>query len=334
MAYSSNHEHIRKEFEQRVLSQMEERLVELLDVESICKGLCDKCIFDSTDSDAVQGTKKDQVKFFIGRLLARDPSSYSVFLDLLRKSDRESHLQLAREFDSFGGSTNDYGESVSATSVDLPESELHFRIANGSVQTMSSQSSLQEHENKIEMLHKLIQKLESEKAAGFIKISALEREKEAAKDVANEHKNQPDCSRCETLRKNNEDLKKDIEKLGKGNAAKQRELSKLKQETEILRRQLESLYLKLGKIGQDRDDLKCRLSKSVEENEQNRAELANLQSIVENLKSEKISQLEQIALLQAENEKIKNDLSLAKFVKNDLPLQQIANLTAKKRCSQ
>ena len=91
MAYSSNHEHIRKEFEQRVLSQMEERLVELLDVESICKGLCDKCIFDSTDSDAVQGTKKDQVKFFIGRLLARDPSSYSVFLDLLRKSDRESH---------------------------------------------------------------------------------------------------------------------------------------------------------------------------------------------------------------------------------------------------
>ena len=103
----------------------------------------------------------------------------------------------------------------------------------------------------------------------------------------------------------------------------------MKQETEILRRQLESLYLKLGKIGQDRDDLKCRLSKSVEENEQNRAELANLQSIVENLKSEKISQLEQIASLQAENEKIKNDLSLAKFVKNDLPLQQIANLTAK-----
>ena len=329
MAYSSNHEYIRKEFEQRVLSQMEERLVELLDVESICKGLCDKCIFDSTDSAAVQGTKKDQVKFFIGRLLARDPSSYSVFLDLLRKSDRESHLQLAREFDSFGGSTNDYGESVSATSVDLSESELHFQIANGSVHTMGSQSSLQEHENKTEMLHKLIQKLESEKAAGFIKISALEREKEAVKDVANEHKNQPDCSRCETLRKNNEDLKKDIEKLGKGNAAKQREMSRLKQETEILRRQLESLYLKLGKIGQDRDDLKCRLSKSVEENEQNRAELANLQSIVENLRSEKISQLEQIASLKAENEKIKNDLSLAKFVKNDLPLQQIANLTAK-----
>ena len=329
MACSSNHEHTRKEFEQRVLSQMEERLVELLDVKSICKGLCDQCIFDSTDSAAVQGTKKDQVKFFVGRLLARGPSSYSVFLDLLRKSGRESHVQLAREFDSFGHSTNDYGESVSATSVDLSESELHLRIANGSVRTMGSQSSLQEQEKKIEMIHELIQKLESEKAAGYIKMSALQREKEAVKDVENEHRNQPDCSRCETLRKNNEDLKKNIEKLGKGNAAKERELSKLKQEKEILSRQLESLYLKLGKREQDRDDLKCKLSKSVEKNEQNAAEFANLQRIVENLKSEKISQLEQIASLQAENEKIKNDLSLAKFVKNDLPLQQIADLTAK-----